>query len=88
MPPAKKQTKGRKKVYTLRGKGKVTVTGATQKKVPRPRGRPPEHEMPERIDASPETIAEVVLQSKPKTVCRYEGEARRKRLGLARTGEG
>ena len=30
------------------------------------RGRPPKYDMPERIDASPEEIAEVVLQAKPK----------------------
>lgn len=41
------------------------------------RGRPPKHPMPERIDASPERIAEVVLQAKPKEVWRYEEEAKR-----------
>ncbi len=32
----------------------------------KPRGRPSKLEPPERIDADPETIAAVVLQSKPK----------------------
>lgn len=32
----------------------------------KPRGRPPKYQMPERIDASPERIAEVVLRAKPK----------------------
>ena len=38
------------------------------------RGRPVKRKMPERIDASPETIAEVVLKAKPKEVWRYEQE--------------
>ena len=38
----------------------------------KPRGRPPKYTMPERIDASPETIAEVVLRAKSKDVWRYE----------------
>lgn len=33
----------------------------------RKRGRPVKHPMPERIDATPEEVAEVVLQAKPKT---------------------
>jgi hypothetical protein len=41
----------------------------------KPRGRPPKYVMPERIDASPEIIAEVVLRAKPKKVWRYEQEA-------------
>ena len=43
------------------------------------RGRPVLHEMPERIDASPEQIAETVLRAKPKSKWRYEQEAERKR---------
>ena len=35
------------------------------------KGRPPEKVMPERIDASPEHIAEVVLGAKPKQDWRY-----------------
>ena len=45
--------------------------------MPRPKkplGRPPKHIMPERIDASPERIAEVVLQAKPKKDWEYEKE--------------
>ena len=45
------------------------------------RGRPPKYEMPERIDASPEEIAEMVLGAKPKETWRYEqksGRTRRK----------
>ena len=45
----------------------------------RPRGRPVKHEIPERIDASPEEIAEVVLRAKPKKTWRYEQEAGRPR---------
>ena len=45
----------------------------------KPRGRPPKYEMPERIDASPEEIAEVVLKAKPKEKWRYEEESGRKR---------
>ncbi len=43
------------------------------------RGRLVVYEMPERIDASPEEIAETVLRAKPKDEWRYEQEARRKR---------
>ena len=43
----------------------------------RPRGRPVEKPYPERIDASPEEIADVVLRAKPKKVWRYEQEARK-----------
>ena len=39
------------------------------------RGRPPVKPMPERIDASPEQIAEVVLQAQPKTDWRYLKES-------------
>lgn len=39
------------------------------------RGRPPTFTMPERIDAPPEVIAEVVLRAKPKKKWRYEEEA-------------
>jgi hypothetical protein len=44
------------------------------------RGRPVKHPMPPKIDADPETIAEVVLQAKPKKVWRYEQETGRSRL--------
>ena len=37
----------------------------------RPRGRPRIHDMPDRIDASPEEIAEVVLKMPPKSDWRY-----------------
>ena len=39
------------------------------------RRRPPKYPMPERIDASPEQIAEVVLLAKPKETWRYEEES-------------
>lgn len=45
------------------------------------RGRPVEYPMPERIDAPPERIAEVVLRAKPKKEWRYEQETGRKRTG-------
>ena len=45
----------------------------------KPKGRPPKYPMPERIDASPEKIAEVVLRAKPKKVWRYEQETGRAR---------
>ena len=51
----------------------------TKNKNNKRRGRPPKYDMPERIDASPEEIAEVVLQAKPKETWRYEEETGRKR---------
>ena len=44
-----------------------------------PRGRPPKYPMPERIDAPPERIVEVVLGAKPKKQWRYEAETGRER---------
>ncbi len=41
-------------------------------KVKKQRGRPVKYPRPERIDASPEEIAEVVLRAKPKKVWRFE----------------
>ncbi len=41
----------------------------------RPVGRPRKHEMPERIDASPEEIARVFMNAKPKKKWRYVEEA-------------
>ena len=38
----------------------------------KPRGRPTKYQMPEKIDADPETIAAAVLRAKPKEVWRYE----------------
>ena len=47
----------------------------------KPRGRPPKYPMPERIDASPKEIAEVVLRAKPKETWQCEEETgRAKRL--------
>lgn len=43
----------------------------------KPTGRPVKHPMPERIDASPEEIAETVLKAKPKETWRYEQEYQR-----------
>ena len=40
----------------------------------KPRGRPVEYSRPERINASPEEIAEVVLGAKPKKMWRFEQE--------------
>ncbi len=42
------------------------------------RGRPPKLTMPKRIDATPEEVAEVVLQAKPKETWRFEEEYLRK----------
>ena len=39
------------------------------------RGRPPKYKRPERINASPEEIAQVVLRAKPKKVWRFEEQA-------------
>ena len=48
---------------------------------PRPVGRPIKYQMPdEPIDASPEEVARVVLQAKPKKVYRFEEEANLKSL--------
>ena len=41
------------------------------------RDRPVIHKMSERIDASPEEIAETVLRAKPRSEWRYEREAKR-----------
>ena len=56
----------------------------TMPKPKKQRGRPVEHHRPERIDASPEEIAEVVLRATPKQAWRFE-EAR-KRLSQSVTG--
>ena len=45
----------------------------------KPKGRPFKYPMPERIDASPERIAEVVLGAKPKKQWDYEEKTGRKR---------
>lgn len=45
------------------------------------RGRPTTRRMPERIDATPEEIADVVLRAPPKTRWRFEEEGRRQREG-------
>lgn len=45
----------------------------------KPRGRPVQHPRPERIDASPEEIADVVLKAKPKKTWRFEEEAEKRR---------
>ena len=49
------------------------------KQQPTPKGRPPKYPMPDRIDASPERIAEVVLGAKPKKHWDYEEKTGRKR---------
>ena len=41
----------------------------------KPRGRPVKYQLPEPIDATPEEVARIVLQAKPKTVWRFEEEA-------------
>ena len=43
-------------------------------------GRPTQYQLPEPIDASPEEVARVVLQAKPKKVWRFEEEAKAKGL--------
>ena len=49
------------------------------KQQPTPKGRPFKYAMPDRIDASPERIAEVVLGAKPKKHWDYEEKTGRKR---------
>ena len=44
----------------------------------KPRGRPPNHPMPEPLDVDMDTLAEVVLKAKPKEVWRCEEEYKRK----------
>ena len=51
-------------------------TGMTRKK---PRGRPIKYQMPERIDATPEQIADVVMRMPNKSDWRYEQETGRNR---------
>ena len=41
----------------------------------KPRGRPVKYELPEPINASPEDVARIVLQAKPKKAWRFEEEA-------------
>ncbi|MDE2939508.1 MAG: hypothetical protein OXR67_11455 [Chloroflexota bacterium] len=48
------------------------------------RGRPVNLEMPEQIDASPEEIAERVLQAKPPKVWKYMEEAEQRKLDRER----
>ena len=43
------------------------------------RGRPVKYPLPEPIDATPEQVARVVLQAKPKKHWRFEEEAERPR---------
>ena len=43
------------------------------------RGRPVENPRPERIDASPEEIADVVLRAKPRQTWRFEEERANKK---------
>ncbi len=42
------------------------------------RGRPSKLVMPERINATPEQVADVVMKARPKEVWRYEEEYKRK----------
>ena len=44
----------------------------------RERGRPAKWEYPERIDASPEEIADVVLGARPKKTWRFEEDRKRR----------
>ncbi len=53
---------------------------ASKKEPKRGPGRPPLYQLPEPIDASPEEVARVVLQAKPKKVWRFEEEAKAKGL--------
>ena len=55
------------------------MTNDKRRKVRKQRGRPPTHRMPERIDASPEEIAEAVLRMPNKTDWRYMKDNRRGR---------
>lgn len=57
------------------------MSNTNKSKKKRPRGRPVEYPMPERIDAPAETIADVVIRAKPKKDWRYEKETGRKRTG-------
>ena len=47
------------------------------RKVGKVRGRPPAYQMPERIFATQEQIADVVLRAKPKRVYRYQQDAQK-----------
>jgi len=46
-----------------------------KKRTKKGRGRPVTYVVPQRIDASPEQIAEVVLRAKPKEHWRYPNES-------------
>ena len=58
----------------------VKPLGSLMPRKKKDRGRPVKYPMPPKIDADPETIAEVVLRAKPKKVWRYEQKAGRSRL--------
>ena len=74
---------------SLRGKGAETNAASDKGKVEtKGRGRPPKYPMPERIDASSEQIAEVVLLAKPKETWRYEEESGRTRRGREESASG
>ncbi len=51
-------------------------------KTKKQRGRSVKYPRPERIDASPEEIAEVVLRAKPKQAWRFEQEKRTQTIEL------
>ena len=55
----------------LKRKKVVKKGGSAGAQLKRGRGRPVTKPMPERIDASPERIAEVVLKAKPKREWQY-----------------
>ncbi len=72
------KAKQRARTYAVRSKKGVRRVGVTTR--PTRRGRPVEYPMPEPIDgATPERVAEVVLQAKPKTTWRYMEAARNRR---------
>ena len=56
--------------------GRMLNHDQVKAEVKKSRGRPLKYPMPERIDATPEEVAEVVLKAKPKKVWRYEEERR------------
>ena len=62
MPTQRKRVQRKVKGYTLRGKGKVTMTGVTQKKSKRI-GRPVR--LLPKLQTTPEALAAALLKQRP-----------------------
>ena len=80
------QRRKRGKTYSMKV-GKKRARVRTIPKTEMPRGRPPEHKIPDRTDTSPDRIVEVVLQAKPKTTQRQHRDCSPRRRESKRRGK-